>query len=38
MTIDWLYIGFLLGFVTGAWLCPTVAKIWNKIKKWMKER
>lgn len=31
MTTDWLFIGYVLGFVTAAWICPAVKKI---IKKW----
>lgn len=30
MTIDWLYIGFVLGFVTAAWICPTVGRAFRR--------
>jgi len=30
MTIDWLFIGFLLGFVTAAWICPVADKAFKK--------
>lgn len=31
MTIDWLFIGFALGFVTAAWICPAVGKAYRKL-------
>ncbi len=33
MTIYWLFIGFALGFVTTAWICPVVNKAIKKIRK-----
>ena len=30
MTIDWLFIGFLLGFITTAWICPAVDRMFKK--------
>ena len=35
MTIDWLFIGYLLGFVTAAWVCPAIGKM---IKQWNEEQ
>lgn len=37
MTIDWLFIGFALGFVSAAWICPAVNKAIKKIREKMKE-
>ena len=31
MTIDWLFIGYVSGFVTAAWICPAADKA---LKKW----
>ncbi len=30
MTVDWLFIGFALGFITAAWICPWVNKIFKR--------
>jgi hypothetical protein len=33
MTIDWLYIGYVLGVVTAAWICPaadSAFKAWRR--------
>ena len=35
MTIDWLFIGYALGFVTAAWICPAAGKA---LKKWRSKR
>ena len=35
MTIDWLFIGYVLGFVTAAWICPAADKA---LKKWQSKR
>jgi len=35
MTIDWLFIGFVVGFVTAAWICPEAGKAF---KKWRKKK
>lgn len=35
MTVDWLFIGYLLGFATAAWICPSADKLF---KKWTKGR
>lgn len=34
MTIDWLFIGYVLGFVTAAWICPAADKAF---KNWRKQ-
>lgn len=33
MTIDYLFIGYVIGFVTAAWICPAAKKA---VKKWRK--
>lgn len=30
MTIDWLFIGFVLGFITAAWICPAADRMFRK--------
>ncbi len=34
MTVDWLFIGYLLGFVTAAWLCPAADRLFRRWKKY----
>lgn len=29
MTIDWLFIGYLFGFITSAWIRPAVGKAYK---------
>lgn len=33
MTADWLFIGFVLGFVTAAWICPAADKAFKKWRR-----
>ena len=33
MTIDWLFIGYVLGFVTAAWICPAADKAFKKWRR-----
>lgn len=35
MSIDWLYIGFVLGFVTADWICPAAG---NAFKRWRERK
>ena len=33
MTIYWLFIGFAIGFIPTAWICPAVDRAVKKFKK-----
>ncbi len=30
MTVDWLFIGYVLGFATAAWVCPLAERLVRK--------
>lgn len=34
-TADWMWIGFMGGFITAAWICPAADKLY---KKWKEKR
>lgn len=33
MTIDWLFIGYVLGFSTAGWILPVIDKVFKKIRR-----
>jgi len=37
MTIYWLFIGLVLGFITTAWICPAVDRMFRRWR-WDREK